>query len=61
MLTQKQKLIHPVDTTRKDVNLQLFEQLFLQDFMEDVIISERKYDLEQYSLSYGELLLWIGM
>ena len=57
----KPKLVYPVDTTRNDVNLQLFEHFFPRVFMEDVMIAETNKILDQHTLSYGELLCWIGL
>ena len=57
----KAKLVYPVDTTRNDINLQLFEHFFPRAFMEDVMIAETNKILDQHPLSYGELLHWIGL
>ena len=50
-------LIHPVDTTRDDVNLQLFERLFPKNFW---LIPTMNWKLSN-PVSYGELLSWIGL
>ena len=57
----KPKLVYLVDTTRNDVNLQLFEHFFPRAFMEDVMIAETNKILDQHPLSYGELLHWIRL
>ena len=57
----KAKLVYPVNTTRNDINLQLFEHFFPRAFMEDVMIAETNKILDQHPLSYGELLCWIGL
>ena len=57
----KAKLVYPVNTTRNDINLQLFECFFPWAFMEDVMIAETNKILDQHPLSYGELLHWIGL
>ena len=54
------KLVIPVDMTRDDINLQLFECLFPKTFMVEVMISTM-YKLLKTSVSYGELLSWIGL
>ena len=61
ILDAKAKLVYPVDTTRNDINLQLFECFFPRAFMEDVMIAETNKILDQHPLSYGELLHWIGL
>ena len=52
-------LICPVDTTRDDVNLQLFEHLFPKNFLQEVMIPTMNWKLSN-AVSYGELLSWIG-
>ena len=54
------KLSSPVDTTRNDINLQLFERLFPWQYVEDVIIVEMNKKLK-HPFSYGEFLRWIGI
>ena len=54
------KLVIPVDTTRDDINLQLFECLFPKRFMVEVMIPTMN-KLLKTSVSYGELLSWIGL
>ena len=54
------KLVIPVDMTRDDINLQLFECLFLKKFMVEVMIPTMN-KLLNTSVSYGELLSWIGL
>ena len=45
----KTKLVHPVNTMRNNIILQLFEQFVsILDFMEDAIISETSKILEQH-------------
>ena len=61
ILDAKAKLVYPVNTTRNDINLQLFERFFPRAFMEDVMIAETNKILDQHPLSYGELLHWIGL
>ena len=53
-------LIHPVDTTRDDINLQLFEHLFPNNFLQEVMIPTMNWKLSNPVL-YGELLSWIGL
>ena len=50
-----------VDTTRVDINLQLFEWLFPQKYVEDVIHVKTNKVLDQQPVTYGELLHWIGL
>ena len=57
----KAKLVYLVNTTRNDINLQLFEHFFPRAFMEDVMIAETNKILDQHPLSYGELLCWIRL
>ena len=52
-------LVRPVDTTRDDVNLQLFERLFPKNFLQEVMIPTMNRKLSN-PVSYGELLSWIG-
>ena len=54
------KLVIPVDMTRDDINLQLFEHLFPKKFMVEVMIPTMN-KLLKTSVSYGELLSWIGL
>ena len=54
------KLSSPVDTTRNDINLQLFEHLFPWQYVKDVIIIEMNKKLK-HPCSYGEFLRWIGI
>ena len=54
-------LVNNVDTTRDDVNLQLFEWLFPCKYVEDVILTETNKVLDQQPVTYGELLHWIGL
>ena len=54
------KLTHPVDATRDDVNLQLFERLFPKKFMEEVMIPTMNQSMNN-PVSYGEFLCWIGL
>ena len=61
ILHAKPKLVYPVDTTRNDVSLQLFERFFPRAFMEDIMIAETNKILDQHPLSYGELLHWISL
>ena len=56
--------MHQLDTTsttRDDINLQLFEQLFPWKYVEDVILVETNKVLDQQPVTYGELLYWIGL
>ena len=53
-------LVRPVDTTRDDVNLQLFEHLFPKNFLQEVMIPTMNRKLSN-PVSYGELLSWIGL
>ena len=53
-------LVCPVDTTRDDVNLQLFEHLFPKNFLQEVMIPTMNWKLSN-PVSYGELLSWIGL
>ena len=53
--------MHQLDTTRDDINLQLFEQLFPWKYVEDVILVETNKVLDQQPVTYGELLCWIGL
>ena len=46
--------------TRDDINLQLFECLFPKKFMAEVMIPTMNKSLKT-SVSYGELLSWIGL
>ena len=53
-------LVCPVDITRDDVNLQLFECLFPKNFLQEVMIPIMNWKLSN-PVSYGELLSWIGL
>ena len=53
--------MNAVDTTRDDINLQLFEWLFPWKYIEDVILVETNKVLDQQPVTYGELLHWIGL
>ena len=53
-------LVRPVDTTRDDINLQLFERLFPKNFLQEVMIPTMNWKLSN-AVSYGELLSWIGL
>ena len=53
-------LVHPVDTARDNVNLQLFEHLFPKNFLQDVMIPTMNRKLSNAVL-YGELLSWISL
>ena len=53
-------LIHPVDTTRDDTNLQLYEDLFPKNFLQEVMIPTMNQKLSN-AVSYSELLSWIGL
>ena len=53
-------LVHPVNTKRDDVNLQLFEHLFPKNFLQEVMIPTMNRKLSN-PVSYGELLSWIGL
>ena len=53
-------LICPVNTTRDDVNLHLFEHLFPKNFLHEVMIPTMNWKLNN-SVSYSELLSWIGL
>ena len=55
------RLVNNVDTTRDDVNLQLFKWLFPCKYVEDVILTETNKVLDQQLVTYGELLHWIGL
>ena len=61
LVDAKAKLVYPVNTTRNDINLHLFECFFPRALMEDVMIAETNKILDQHPLSYGELLLWISL
>ena len=54
------KLSSPVNTTRNNINLQLFEHLFPRQYVEDVIIIKMNKKLK-LPCSYGEFLRWIGI
>ena len=53
--------MHQLETTRDDINLQLYEQLFPWKYVEDVILVETNKFLDQQPVTYGELLCWIGL
>ena len=53
-------LICPVDTTRDNINHQLFERLFPKDFLQEVMIPTMNWKLSN-AVSCGELLSWIGL
>ena len=53
-------LVRPVNTTRDDINLQLFEHLFPKNFLKEVMIPTMNRKLSN-AVSYGELLSWIGL
>ena len=55
------RLVNNVDTTRDDVNLQLFDRLFPHKYVEDVILTEVNKVLDQQPVTYGELLRWIRL
>ena len=61
LLDAKAKLVYPVDTTRNNINLQMFECFFPRASMEDVMIAETNKSLDQHPLSYYELLHWISL
>ena len=54
------ELVIPVDMTRDDIILQLFEHLYPKKFMVEAMISTMNKSLKT-SVSYGELLSWIGL
>ena len=53
----KARLVNNVDTTRDDVNLQLFERLFPRKYVEDVILTETNKVLDKEPVTYGEFAL----
>ena len=55
------RLVNNVDTTRDDINLQLFERLFPHKYVKDVILTERNKVLDQQPVTYGELLRWVRL
>ena len=55
------RLVSNVDTTRDNVNLQLFERLFPRKYVKDVILTEMNKVLDKQPVTYGELLRWIGL
>ena len=57
----KARLVNNVDTTRDDVNLQLFERLFPHKYIKDVILTETNKVLDKEPVTYGELLRWMGL
>ena len=52
-------LVHPVDTTRDNVNLQMLH-LFPKNFLQEVMIPTMNQKLSN-AVPYGELLSWIGL
>ena len=54
------KLVYPVDTTRNDINLQLFEHLFPKQFIENIMIPTMNRKLKN-PVTYSEFLVWIGL
>ena len=54
------KLVYPVDTTRDDINLQLFEHLFPKQFIENIMIPTMNQKLKN-AVTYSEFLVWIGL
>ena len=58
---QKARLHFDLDVdSGNDINLQLFEGLFPKDYLQQVVLVETNKKLEE-SLTFGELLRWIGM
>ena len=55
------RLVNNVNTTRDDINLQLFEQLFPHKYVKDVILTEMNKVLDKEPVTYGELLGWMGL
>ena len=53
--------MNAVNTTRDNINLQLFEWLFPWKYVEDMILVETNKVLDQQPVTYGELLHWIGL
>ena len=53
--------MNAVNTTRDDINSQLFEWLFPQKYVEDMILVKTNKVLDQQPVTYGELLRWIGL
>ena len=54
------KLNFPLDTTRNDIYVQLFEGLFLTTFLK-MIVTEMNKTISVDPVTYGELLRWIGL
>ena len=50
----------PIDSTRNDYYIQLFEGLFPKELLE-IIIDKVNKEIEGEKLSYGEFLQWIGV
>ena len=61
VLNQKARLHFDMDVdSGSDINLQLFEGLFPTEYLQHVVLVETNKKLEE-SLTYGELLRWIGV
>ena len=54
------KLNFPIDSTRNDYYIQLFEGFFSEELLE-IIIDKVNEKIEGEKLSYGEFLWWIGV
>ena len=54
------KLVYPINTTRDDINLQLFECLFPKQFIENIMIPTMNWKLKN-AVTYSEFLVWIGL
>ena len=54
-------LVNNVDTTRDDINLQLFKRLFPHKYVKDVILMETNKVLDKQPVTYGEFLHWMGL
>ena len=54
------KLVYPVNTTRDDINVQLFERLFPKQFIENMMIPTMNWKLKN-AVTYSEFLVWIGL
>ena len=50
-----------MDLTEGDLYLQLFEGLFPTDYLETVLLKKTNQSIEGESVTYGELLRWIGI
>ena len=57
---QKAHLHFPIDPTENNINLQLFEGLFPNDYLHELILVKTNKKLKE-PLSYGELIQWIGI